>query len=143
LATGEANRTSCAWCGQPIDYELTRRTPLHRMAGTADHIQELWCGGDPLDPANLAPMHRGCNTRKSNTMRRGQPRTWCATPGIGEVIVSADTDEITRLHHVIEDVLWSCEHGYLLGTMATLRGELRAKPQTFVQMTREYRNERQ
>jgi hypothetical protein len=48
--------------------------PLNRMAGTADHIQELWCGGDPLDPANLAPMHRGCNTRKSNTMRRGQPR---------------------------------------------------------------------
>jgi hypothetical protein len=53
--------------------------------------------------------------------------------------MSADTDEITRLHRVIADVLWSCEHGYLPGAIATLRGELLTKPQTFVRMTREYR----
>jgi 5-methylcytosine-specific restriction endonuclease McrA len=86
MATGEANRTPCAWCGQPIDYELTRRLPYHRMAGTADHIQELWCGGDPYDPANLAPMHRGCNTRKSNMLRRGRPRSVRRRPALQPVV---------------------------------------------------------
>jgi 5-methylcytosine-specific restriction endonuclease McrA len=71
MATGEANRTPCGWCGQPIDYELTRRAARHRLAGTADHITELWQGGDPYDPANLTPMHRACNATKSNKLRAG------------------------------------------------------------------------
>jgi hypothetical protein len=53
--------------------------------------------------------------------------------------MSGETDEITRLHHVIEDVLWSCEQGYLYGAIATLRKELLPKPQSFVQMMRQRR----
>ncbi|HEX4103843.1 MAG TPA: HNH endonuclease [Pseudonocardiaceae bacterium] len=56
-------------CGRPIDYELTRARPLHRLAGTVHHIVGLAQGGDPLDPANLTPAHRGCNTRHSNLLR--------------------------------------------------------------------------
>ena len=74
MATGEANRTPCWMCGRPIDYEFTRARPLHRLAGTAHHIIRLAQGGDPLDPANLAPAHRGCNTSESNKLRGGKAR---------------------------------------------------------------------
>ncbi|MGH3810412.1 MAG: HNH endonuclease [Pseudonocardiaceae bacterium] len=70
MAMGEARRTPCALCGQPIHYEFTKLRPLHRLAGTAHHIIGLAQGGDPLDPANLAPAHRGCNTIESNRIRR-------------------------------------------------------------------------
>jgi 5-methylcytosine-specific restriction endonuclease McrA len=69
MATGEVNRTPCWMCGRPIDYEFTRQHPLHRLAGTVHHIIGLAQGGDPLDPANLTPAHRGCNTRESNRLR--------------------------------------------------------------------------
>jgi hypothetical protein len=59
----------CALCGRAIDYALTRAYPLHRMAGTVHHIRGLAQGGPPLDPANLTPAHRGCNTRHSNRIR--------------------------------------------------------------------------
>jgi 5-methylcytosine-specific restriction endonuclease McrA len=74
MAEGEANGTPCWHCGLPIDYEFTKQYPLHRMAGTAHHIVGLAQNGDPLDPNNLTPMHRGCNTIESNKLR-GMNRT--------------------------------------------------------------------
>lgn len=73
MATGQAQCQPCCLCGQPIDYGFTKRYPHHRLAGTAHHIIGLAQGGDPLDPANLAPAHRGCNTRESNRIRAGRP----------------------------------------------------------------------
>ncbi|MGH3521995.1 MAG: HNH endonuclease [Mycobacterium sp.] len=80
MADGEAHWTPCWRCGQAIDYEFTRRHPRHRMAGTAHHIVGLQQGGDPLDPSNLTPAHRGCNTIMSNQLRglariRARPRS--------------------------------------------------------------------
>jgi hypothetical protein len=69
MAHGEAQRLPCCLCRRPINYELTRIAPRHRMAGTAHHIVGLAQGGDPLDPGNLAPAHRGCNTREGNRVR--------------------------------------------------------------------------
>jgi hypothetical protein len=69
MAESEAKAVPCWFCGQLIDYELTRLNHLHRVAGTAHHIHGLAQGGDPLDAANLAPAHRGCNARESNLIR--------------------------------------------------------------------------
>lgn len=74
MANAEANNAPCVLCRQPIDYELTRAMPLNRLAGTVHHLTGLAQGGDPLDPANLAPAHRGCNTRHSNRLRWHTPR---------------------------------------------------------------------
>jgi hypothetical protein len=63
MAEGEANAVPCWFCGQPIDYQLTRFNHLHRLAGTVHHIIGLEQGGDPTDPANLTPAHRSCNCR--------------------------------------------------------------------------------
>ena len=73
MAAGEANLTPCCLCGQPIDYEFTRYYPHHSRAGTVHHLIGLAQNGDPLDPTNLAPAHRGCNTRESNRLRAGKP----------------------------------------------------------------------
>ncbi|MBV9651687.1 MAG: HNH endonuclease [Pseudonocardiales bacterium] len=73
MADAEASCTPCFLCGRPIDYQLTRARPLHRLAGTVHHIIGLAQGGDPLDPTNLVPAHRGCNTRESNRLRAGKP----------------------------------------------------------------------
>lgn len=72
MANGEAYRLPCWICGQPIDYQFTRAMPHHRLAGTVHHIVGLAQGGAPLDPGNLAPAHRGCNTRESNRIRNGK-----------------------------------------------------------------------
>jgi 5-methylcytosine-specific restriction endonuclease McrA len=69
MQEAEARGTPCSLCGAPIDWMLTRLCPRHRMAGTAHHVVGLAQGGDPLDPLNLAPAHRGCNTRHSNRLR--------------------------------------------------------------------------
>lgn len=79
MADGEFNHTPCFLCGQPIDYTFTRVYYLHRLAGTAHHIRGLAQGGDPLDPGNLAPAHRGCNTRESNRIRAGLPTVMTRT----------------------------------------------------------------
>jgi 5-methylcytosine-specific restriction endonuclease McrA len=71
MATGAAILAPCCLCGQPIDYTFTRAYPNHRLAGTVHHLTGLAQGGDPLDAANLAPAHRGCNTRESNRIRAG------------------------------------------------------------------------
>lgn len=49
-------------CGEPIDTTLDR---THAMSFTADHDQALANGGR-LTGQVLVPMHRRCNSRKSN-----------------------------------------------------------------------------
>jgi 5-methylcytosine-specific restriction endonuclease McrA len=63
MAESAAMQVPCWFCAQPIDYEFTKWNHLHRLAGTVHHIIGLEQGGDPLDPANLTPAHRGCNCR--------------------------------------------------------------------------------
>ncbi|WP_372345524.1 HNH endonuclease [Streptomyces sp. KL116D] len=53
----------CWICGYDIDMTLPH---LHPRAWTAEHVQPLSAGGDPYDPDNLRPAHRGCNSRKGN-----------------------------------------------------------------------------
>lgn len=69
MTRAEALGLPCYRCGKPIDWTLTRMFPNHRLAGTAHHIVGLAESGDPYDQANLAPAHRGCNTRMSNAIR--------------------------------------------------------------------------
>jgi 5-methylcytosine-specific restriction endonuclease McrA len=75
MAYGEANRVPCVLCGRPIDYVFTRALPRHRLAGSVHHLTGLAQGGDPLDIANLAPAHRGCNTREGNRVRHALRRS--------------------------------------------------------------------
>lgn len=51
----------CWLCGQPINYELPGH---HRAAFTMDHLHPVWAGGSDTDPANYAPAHRSCNSRR-------------------------------------------------------------------------------
>lgn len=74
MAKGEAEGIPCYLCHKPINYELTRVLPLHSQAGTTHHIIGLAQGGNPVDPANLVPAHRGCNTREGNRIRGLQRR---------------------------------------------------------------------
>lgn len=53
----------CFWCGLPIDTTLHY---LDRMAFTADHPQAIGNGGD-LVKQELKPMHRRCNSLKSDS----------------------------------------------------------------------------
>lgn len=63
LAAHAYLRSSCFICGRAINYALGLTHPRHRMAPTVHHIVSLAQGGNPLDPANLAPAHYGCNCR--------------------------------------------------------------------------------
>jgi 5-methylcytosine-specific restriction endonuclease McrA len=58
--------TPCHLCGQPIDLTLHR---YHSRSFTVDHLIALADNGAPLDPANVAPAHRSCNTAKNNKAR--------------------------------------------------------------------------
>lgn len=51
----------CYQCGKPIVFGLRRNHPL---GPSVDHIVPIAMGGDPFDPANLAPMHFGENAAK-------------------------------------------------------------------------------
>lgn len=53
------NNSSCALCGNPIDYTLPY---THSMSFTADHIEAIANGGKML--GQLQPAHRSCNSRK-------------------------------------------------------------------------------
>ncbi|MGH3781247.1 MAG: hypothetical protein ACRDRO_11655 [Pseudonocardiaceae bacterium] len=79
MADGASNLTPCYFCGQPIDYVLTKMYPRHRMAGTAHHIVGLHQGGDPLDSANLSPAHFCCNAR-DGAHRRQHPERYQQSP---------------------------------------------------------------
>lgn len=69
IAEGERNQSACYLCGKPIDYPLAQQRPRSAMAATAHRITALELGGNPLDPANLAPAHKGCNTADANKQR--------------------------------------------------------------------------
>ncbi len=51
---------ACKYPGVPIDYTKGARSPL---AYDLDEIVPRYLGGDPLDPHNVRPSHRGCNAR--------------------------------------------------------------------------------
>ncbi|WP_443095040.1 HNH endonuclease [Rothia koreensis] len=55
----------CAWCGRPINYEASPNDP---DAFTADHVDPIALGGS-LHKGELQPMHKGCNSRKGNSMQ--------------------------------------------------------------------------
>lgn len=74
MTNAQAYNLPCCLCGQPINYALTQAFPLHRMAGTVHHLIGLAQGGEPLDQSNLAPAHRGCNTREGNRVRYHQTK---------------------------------------------------------------------
>ena len=62
----------CSRCGQPIRFGLRRGHPL---GPSVDHIVPLDKGGAPFDPANLTPMHFGCNSAKQSRVVR-QSASW-------------------------------------------------------------------
>lgn len=53
----------CAWCGKPIDYTLPK---TDAMSFTADHPEAVGNGGH-LYKQDLKPMHRSCNSKKSDS----------------------------------------------------------------------------
>ncbi|MFF5973720.1 HNH endonuclease [Streptomyces sp. NPDC012769] len=68
----------CHLCGGLIDTGLHWNDP---RAWTLDHIHPLLHGGAPEDLANVAPAHRGCNSKKGaktdyNPPRPKQSRIW-------------------------------------------------------------------
>ena len=61
-------------CGLPIDMNAP---PRHPDSWTADHIDPLSLGGDPLALSNLRPMHWKCNSRRGAvTKEQPQSRNW-------------------------------------------------------------------
>lgn len=62
----------CAWCGEPIDTTLP---DTHRMSFTADHPEAVANGGH-LYKQELAPLHRHCNSSKSDS---ADTEIWGAT----------------------------------------------------------------
>ena len=52
----------CTLCGEPIDTDLPA---TDRMSFTADHPEAIASGGRLAGQA-LEPMHRACNSRKSD-----------------------------------------------------------------------------
>jgi 5-methylcytosine-specific restriction endonuclease McrA len=58
----------CAWCGEEIDRDLGA---THRMSWTLDHIKSQVDYPElALEPSNLVPMHRACNSAKSAGRKR-------------------------------------------------------------------------
>ena len=61
-----ANATACTLCGQPIDHDAPARS---RWSASVDHVVPRSLGGSLLDPANLRPVHYGCNSRRGNGVK--------------------------------------------------------------------------
>ena len=59
---GKANRSPCAYCGLPIDYDAPMTSPF---AFTADHLTPVSRGGTD-QMTNLVPAHAKCNRAKSD-----------------------------------------------------------------------------
>lgn len=55
----------CHICGRPIDFTLP---PTHPLSFHVDHIIPISRGGSVYDIDNLAPAHRICNMKKSNSL---------------------------------------------------------------------------
>jgi len=57
----------CWLCGGYIDQRLP---PTHPRSRSADHLIQLQHGGNPTSRANLRLACLGCNTARSNRLRR-------------------------------------------------------------------------
>lgn len=65
----------CSICRQPIDLDLDVND---RMSLTWDHVWARARGGPKLDPENLRPAHRACNSGKRD--RPVATRAWVSSP---------------------------------------------------------------
>ena len=75
-----AMRAPCWMCGLPIDYGLPAR---HPDSYELDELVPVSKGGDPLDPANVAPAHRRCNQWRSDKSVPTVERTRAAARAMG------------------------------------------------------------
>ena len=75
-----AMRASCWICGLPIDYDLPAR---HPHSYELDELVPVSKGGDPLDPANVAPAHRICNQWRCAKSVAAVERTRAAARAMG------------------------------------------------------------
>ncbi len=62
----------CWRCHEWIDVRLHHNDP---RGFTIDHVQPLALGGSALDPRNLRPAHRGCNSSEGAALRKYTRRT--------------------------------------------------------------------
>lgn len=65
-----SEETRCFRCGLPVDKALP---PMTSLSVSVDHIVPLSKGGDPLDRANVALAHYGCNARAGSREYYGHP----------------------------------------------------------------------
>ena len=75
-----AVRAPCWICGLPIDYDLPAR---HPHSYELDELVPVSNGGDPLDPANVAPAHRICNQWRCAKSVAAVERTRAAARAMG------------------------------------------------------------
>lgn len=66
----------CSICRKPIDLTLHYN---HKMALTWDHVWAKARGGPKLDPRNLRPAHRACNSSKG-ARPAAADRDWVSSP---------------------------------------------------------------
>lgn len=70
----------CSICGDSIDLGLD---PRHRMSWTLDHVLPMHTHPElAMDPANLRPAHRSCNSSKGKdgsvvAQHTSGSRMWC------------------------------------------------------------------
>ena len=64
-----------------LDADDTCHICHHPGSDTVDHLIPIAAGGDPLDPDNLAPAHRVCNSRKGAKAGSLSPASTPAPPG--------------------------------------------------------------
>jgi len=55
--------TTCRWCGEDVDMNLTATAPRSKWAPSVDHVRP-WSRGGTNDSENLQLMHRVCNAIK-------------------------------------------------------------------------------
>lgn len=72
--------THCWLCNEPVDTRLHSR---HPKARSADHLIQLDHGGNPYARSNLRLAHIGCNSGRSNALRRLDPSQCGCTHGMG------------------------------------------------------------
>jgi hypothetical protein len=75
-----AEEDDCFRCGEPVDKTLPPRT---RWSASVDHKVALTDGGAPLDRANLALAHHGCNGSAGQAQRNPGK-----TPQFGKALAS-------------------------------------------------------
>lgn len=75
-----AMRAPCWICGLGIDYGLPAR---HPDSYELDELVPVSKGGDPLDPANVAPAHRRCNQWRCAKSVAAVERTRAVARGMG------------------------------------------------------------